>query len=106
MKLTLEFLKAKRACADGLSWFEKNFGLESDYQVVLNLLAKEGLVVWASGIEAGWGIKAGSGIEAGEDFGVYCGLRVRVSLKAEHAVAYAKYHPKHLLLGEYKGVKP
>jgi hypothetical protein len=54
------------------------------------------------GIEAGSGIKAGSGIEAGLDFGIYAGLRVRVSLKAQYAVVIAKEMPKNLLLGIFK----
>lgn len=48
MKLTVDFLKAKRACTEGLCWFETNFGSEADYQTVLNLLAKEHLASWAS----------------------------------------------------------
>ena len=66
------------------------------------------------GIEAGWGIKAGSsieagsdikageGIEAGEDYGIYAGLRIRVSLKAKYALVVAKEMPNNLLLGIFK----
>ena len=188
MKLTVDFLKAKRACSDGLHWFETNFGSEADYQTVLNRLAKEQFVSWADwvlkavgpidevmeisadtkidghlfvagnlrctaslqvsltikagggieagggikagegieaggGIEAGWGIeaggnieagwgikagggiKAGEGIEAGEDFGIYCGLRLRLSVKVKYAVVTASTRPNNLVLGEYHEAK-
>ena len=55
-----------------------------------------------SGIKAGWGIEAGSGIEAGDDYGIYAGLRVRISLKAQYAVVVAKEAPKNLMLGIFK----
>jgi len=58
-----------------------------------------------SGIKAGWGIEAGSGIEAGDDFGIYAGLRVRISLKKEYAVIHAKEEPRNIVCGEYKGAK-
>ena len=54
------------------------------------------------GIEAGWGIKAGRGIEAGEDYGIYAGLELSISLKAKYAKVIAKERPKNLLLGEFK----
>jgi UDP-3-O-[3-hydroxymyristoyl] glucosamine N-acyltransferase len=54
------------------------------------------------GIKAGWGIKAGDGINAGADWGIYAGLRLKLSLKAQHAKVIAKTRPKNLLLGEYE----
>ena len=53
------------------------------------------------GIEAGWGIKAGEGIKAGADYGIYAGLRLRISQKMR-AVVIAATKPKNLLLGTYQ----
>jgi len=55
MQLTSDFLKAKRACADGLAWFAENFGAAAEYQTVLNLLAKEGRVSLADWVLAAVG---------------------------------------------------
>ena len=59
-------------------------------------------ILAGGGIEAGGGIKAGEGIEAGNDFGIYAGLRLRISLKAEYAVVKAKEMPNNLLLGTFE----
>ena len=53
------------------------------------------------GIKAGWGIKAGEGIEAGCDFGIYAGLRIRISHKKQYAVIRAKEEPVNIVCGEY-----
>jgi len=53
------------------------------------------------GIEAGWGIKAGCGIEAGEDYGIYAGLRVRISDKKKYAVITASKKPENIICGEW-----
>ena len=50
-------------------------------------------------------IKAGGGIEAGWDFGIYCGLSICTSMKAERGHCVAKTRPNNLLLGEYVGDK-
>ena len=59
-------------------------------------------ILAGGGIEAGGGIKAGEGIEAGNDLGIYAGLRLRISLKAEYAVVKAKEMPNNLLLGTFE----
>ena len=56
----------------------------------------------SANISVSLSIEAGSGIEAGEDFGIYCGLSVCLSMKANYAVLIAKDRPKNLLLGEYR----
>ena len=56
-------------------------------------------------IVAGWGIEAGRGIEAGEDFGIYAGLKIRISLKSQYAIVRAKTEPKNLLLGTFEKIE-
>ena len=69
------------------------------------------------GIKAGWGIKAGEGIEAGEgikagegieagwgieagcEFGIYAGLRVRIT--SEYRKIIAKTKPENIMCGEF-----
>ena len=42
------------------------------------------------GIKAGWGIKAGYGIEAGKDYGIYAGLRCRLSMSDHRKIAASR----------------
>ena len=51
------------------------------------------------GIEAGWGIEAGEGIEAGCKFGIYAGLRVRIT--SEYRKIIAKTKPENIMCGEF-----
>jgi hypothetical protein len=53
------------------------------------------------GIEAGEGIKAGWGIEAGSDYGIFAGLRVRMSQWAMYAKVTAKSKPDNLVSGSW-----
>ena len=57
------------------------------------------------GIKAGDGIEAGWGIKAGEDFGIYAGLSIRLSMKAQYAIVSAKNEPKNLILGTYRQIR-
>ncbi len=57
------------------------------------------------GIQAGRGIQAGEGIQAGDDFGIYAGLRVRVSQKELYAIVSAKVKPNNLVCGVWKELK-
>ena len=50
-------------------------------------------------IEAGYGIKAGRGIEAGCEFGIYAGLRVRIT--SEYRKIIAKTKPENIMCGEF-----
>ena len=60
-------------------------------------------------IEAGWSIEAGEYIEAGgyieagEDYGVYAGLRVRISDMKEKGYIKAHENPKNLMCGYWEG---
>ena len=51
------------------------------------------------GIEAGCGIEAGWGIEAGCEFGIYAGLRVRIT--SEYRKIIAKTKPENIMCGEF-----
>ena len=64
-----------------------------------------GFLVAGSGIEAGWGIKAGEGIEAGDDFGIFAGIRIRISRWSFDAVVRAKMPPKNLISGKFEAIE-
>lgn len=145
MKITLDWLKEKSACEDGIAWFEGNFGNEADCQKVLDELGKLNKADWARWLinkagpttsvleiqgnveiehslfflgtirvggkitckflAAGEGISAGWGISAGEDFGIYAGIIVKLSLKDKYAVVKARTRPKNLILGTFEELK-
>jgi hypothetical protein len=42
VKITLEWLKEKRACLDAQTAFKVRFGQEADYQEILNALGEPG----------------------------------------------------------------
>ena len=48
MKITMDFVKSKGACAEGIRYFKEKFGGEGEYQEILDKLADEGNVPWAS----------------------------------------------------------
>ena len=52
------------------------------------------------GIEAGWGIEAGGGIKAGGGYGIYAGLRVKVTNR-EYRTIRAKNKPDNIMCGEW-----
>lgn len=47
MQITKKWLEEKLACPNGIKWFEENFGLEADYQEVLDNFAKADKIGWA-----------------------------------------------------------
>ena len=53
------------------------------------------------GIEAGWGIEAGDGIEAGCEYGIYAGLRCRITNKTQRKII-AKKRPENIMCGEFE----
>ena len=53
------------------------------------------------GIKAGWGIEAGRGIEAGCEYGIYAGLRCRVTNKTLRKII-AKERPENIMCGEFE----
>ena len=54
-------------------------------------------------IEAGGYIEAGECIKAGEDYGVYAGLRMRISDMKESGYVKAQEKPKNLMCGYWEG---
>ena len=56
-------------------------------------------------VEAGTFVRAGGSVEAGEDYGIYAGLNIKISLKAQYAIVIAKTKPKNLLLGTFQKAK-
>ena len=53
-------------------------------------------------IEAGCSIKAGEGIKAGEDYGIYAGIKCRLSLRDWRKIS-AKSKPENIMCGEWVG---
>ena len=56
------------------------------------------------GIEAGLGIEAGEGIEAGCGYGIYAGLRCRITNKTLRKII-AKKRPENIMCGEFEEKK-
>ena len=99
------------------SWLLSVFGRTDDVRKVDGDLITEKSIIFAGrlevsgsieagcgikageGIEAGWGIKAGEGIEAGCEFGIYAGLRVRIT--SEYRKIIAKTKPENIMCGEF-----
>ena len=79
---------------------EAGCGIEAGWGIEAGDGIKAGL-----GIEAGDGIEAGLGIQAGDDFGIYAGLRIRVSQKELYAIVSAKVKPNNLFCGVWKELK-
>lgn len=57
-----------------------------------------------NGIKAGWGIEAGEGIEAGYEFGIYAGLRCKITNKELRKII-AKERPENIMCGEFEEKK-
>ena len=67
--------------------------------VVRRLIAGKGIKA-GRGIEAGWGIEAGRGIEAGGEYGIYAGLRVKVTERVYRTIKAAE-KPSNIMCGEW-----
>ena len=77
-------------------WLLAGYGIEAGCGIEAGLGIKAG-----SGIKAGEGIEAGCGIKAGYDFGIFAGLRVRISQRKHCAIITAKKEPKNIICGEF-----
>ena len=64
-------------------------------------LEVKGCIKAGGSIKAGWGIKAGCGIEAGDEFGIYAGLRCRITNKTLRKII-AKKRPENIMCGEFE----
>ena len=83
---------------DGDLITEKSIIFAGRLEVSGSIKAGEGIEA-GCGIEAGWGIEAGYGIEAGCEFGIYAGLRVRIT--SEYRKIIAKTKPENIMCGEF-----
>ena len=55
-----------------------------------------------TGIKAGWGIKAGEDIVAGEGYGIFAGVRIKISLWEQCAKVTAKSKPENIISGYWE----
>ena len=80
-------------------------GIETGYGIEAGGGIKAGFGIKAGGgIEAGNGIKAGYGIKAGDEFGIYAGLRFRITNKTQRKII-AKNRPENIMCGEFEEKK-
>ena len=87
------------------SWLLSEFGRTDDVRRVDGDLITKKSIIFAGRLEvsgiikAGEGIKAGCGIEAGWEFGIYAGLRVRITSECRKIIAKTK--PENIMCGEF-----
>ena len=67
--------------------------------LILKKGAKVKCIEAGEGIKAGWGIEAGEGIKAGEGYGVFAGLKIKLSNWSLHARVSASCKPTNLISG-------
>ena len=80
---------------------EAGCGIKAGLGIEAGCGIKAGLGIKAGyGIEAGGGIEAGDGIEAGGGYGIYAGLRVKVTNR-EYRTIRAKNKPDNIMCGEW-----
>ena len=90
---------------------EAGWGIKAGWGIEAGLGIKAGLGIEAGlgikageGIEAGLGIEAGRGIEAGCEYGIYAGLRCRITNKTLRKII-AKKRPENIMCGEFEEKK-
>ena len=87
---------------------EAGWGIEAGYGIKAGCGIEAGWGIEAGygikagcGIEAGSGIEAGYGIEAGCEYGIYAGLRCRITNKTFRKII-AKERPENIMCGEFE----
>ena len=84
---------------------EAGDGIEAGYGIKAGCGIEAGWGIKAGeDIEAGYGIEAGWGIEAGDEFGIYAGLRSRITNKTQRKII-AKKRPENIMCGEFEEKK-
>ena len=84
---------------------EAGDGIKAGWGIEAGDGIKAGLSIEAgNGIKAGRCIKAGLGIEAGDEFGIYAGLRCRITNKTQRKII-AKKRPENIMCGEFEEKK-
>ena len=80
---------------------EAGLGIEAGEGIEAGLGIEAGRGIEAGwGIKAGWGIEAGRGIEAGGEYGIYAGLRVKVTERVYRTIKAAE-KPSNIMCGEW-----
>ena len=80
-------------------WLLSEFGRTDDVRKVDGDLITEKSIIFAGRLEVSGSIKAGEGIKAGCEFGIYAGLRVRIT--SEYRKIIAKTKPENIMCGEF-----
>ena len=81
---------------------EAGFGIKAGFGIEAGNGIKAGAGIEAgNGIKAGFGIEAGNGIKAGDEFGIYAGLRCRITNKTLRKII-AKKRPENIMCGEFE----
>ena len=93
---------------DDAFWLLRKVGATDDVLELDSIDDKEKNICFAGTIRASKylilkNIKAGGFIEAGEDYGVYAGLRVRISDMKEKGYVKAQEKPKNIMCGYWDG---
>ena len=89
------------------SWLLGAFGKTDEVRKIDGDLIVEKGIIFAGQLEAkgcikaGWGIEAGEGIEAGCEYGIYAGLRCRITNKTLRKII-AKERPENIMCGEFE----
>ena len=89
------------------SWLLDAFGKTNEVRKIDGDLIVEKGIIFAGRLEvkgcikAGWGIEAGDGIEAGCEYGIYAGLRCRITNKTQRKII-AKKRPENIMCGEFE----
>ena len=81
------------------SWLLSEFGRTDDVRRIDGDLITKKSIIFAGRLEVSGIIKAGWGIEAGCEFGIYAGLRVRIT--SEYRNIIAKPKPENIMCGEF-----
>ena len=80
-------------------WLLSEFGRTDDVRRIDGDLITKKSIIFAGRLEVSGIIKAGWGIEAGCEFGIYAGLRVRIT--SEYRKIIAKTKPENIMCGEF-----
>lgn len=107
----VEYQKLLDCCAEKNfsygSWLLGTFGKTGEVRKIEGDLIVEKGIIFAGQLEvkgcikAGFGIEAGNGIKAGDEFGIYAGLRCRITNKTQRKII-AKERPENIMCGEFE----
>ena len=91
----------KRGATDDVLEIDSIDDKEKNICFAGTIIASKNLIL--KNIKAGGSIKAGWSIKAGEGFGVYAGLRMRISDMKESGYIKAHEKPKNIMCGYFVG---